>query len=139
MRFRERLHLLLALALLGGVLRPSWAQAKGGSEVTDPRASARVFVQLLAQERYEEAVKNFGSPLNLPATDLRNVWAAIVAKRGAFKKVRSVRLEKTEEYGGRKYEVVLVNCKFSQSDYALRLSYSSGGKITSLWFVPAAK
>lgn len=129
----------LVFALLGGFLVSSWAYAKGDPEVVDPKASAKAFVQLLVQEHYDEAAKNFGKPLNLPAADLRNVWTAIVAKRGTFKKVRNVRLEKAEEYGGQQCEVVLVNCKFSQSDYALRLSYSSEGKITSLWFVPASK
>lgn len=132
---------LVVAALLGGVLFSSLAYAKQEAKADALKASAKAFVGMLAQEDFSNAVRNFGSPLktSLPAEKVRETWKSVLAEHGSFKKIRDVQLGKVEEYGGKKYDVVLVRCEFAQADYTVRVSYNSEKQITSLWFVPTDK
>lgn len=132
----KRFNLLLGLLLSVWI---AWGGERAGAQTTGFKAPARTFVETLAREDFDGAVKSFGPPIksSLTPKELRDTWKSIVAKRGAFKRIVSVEDGKVEEYGSKKYEVVLVKCQFAQSDYVVRVSYNSEGQITSLWFVPA--
>ena len=111
------------------------------AQAVDLKSSARTFVETLAREDFATAVKSFGAPLNnsLPPEELRTSWKAVLAKRGGFQKILGIRIGRVEEYGGQKYDVVIVQCQLERAQMDVRISFSRARQITSLWFVPPEK
>ena len=105
------------------------------------KSVARSFVEAMAREDFAEAVKSFGPPLNgsLPAVELQKTWKAVLTKGGAFQRVIEIQTGRVEEYGGQKYDVVIVRCQLEHAVVDVRMSFDSAARITSLWFVPPGK
>ena len=130
----------LTLILLIGILFSNLANARAAKN-DEPATSARAFVETLAKKDFSAAVKNFGPPLkdSLPSKDLQETWESILSKKGSFQNITGIEAGKAEEYGGRSYQVVIVNCQFERERMNVRISFDGDSKITSLWFVSPDK
>jgi hypothetical protein len=128
-----------AVLLISLMLLPPPAK-RVAAQPFDLKAAASAFVETLARADFAAAVKSFGAPLNrsLPAAELQKTWQGIIAKNGSFAKIVGVQAGPVEEYGGQKYDVVLVQCQLKQAAIVVRLSFNRQAQITSLWFVPPA-
>jgi uncharacterized protein len=134
----KRVNVLLIIVLLIGVVLSLRVGGKVEAKGADLRLAAGAFVEKLARGDFPDAVKSFGPPLNssLPPEELRGTWKSILSRRGAFKKIVGIESDRVEEYGGRRYNVVVVECQFERAKMNVRISFNSAARITSLWFVP---
>ena len=134
----KRVNVSLIITLIIGVMLSLWANGKVEAKRVDLRLAASAFVETLAREDFSDAVKSFGPPLNssLSPEELRETWKSILSKRGAFKKIVGIESGRVEEYGGQKFNVVVVECQFERAKINVRISFNSAARITSLWFVP---
>lgn len=133
---RKDIFLLAVVSLIGIALFTQKVEA----QTVDLNNAARAFVGELAREDFSAAVERFGSPLNdsLPPEELRKTWTGIIAKGGSFTKIVGVE-DRVEEYGGQKYDVVIVHCQLERAETDVRMSFNRRAQITSLWFVPPQK
>ena len=137
----RRTCLALAFVSSAVIALATLPTVKAGARASDLGTSARAFVETLARGDFAEAAKSFGPPLDgsLPPEELRKDWEGITAKGGPLEKVIGVRGGRVEEYAGRKYDVVVVQCRLSRARMNVRISFDRAGRITSLWFVAPDK
>jgi|ERR1041384_770930 hypothetical protein len=136
-----KISCLLIVGLLAGMMLLTQPTKSVAAETVDLKTSARTFVETLAREDFAAAVKSFGQPLDssLPPEELRKTWTMIIAKGGPFVKIAGIETGRGEEYGGQRYDVVLVHCELAHAKMDVRLSFNRTAQITSLWFVPPEK
>lgn len=94
---------------------------------------AGMFVRLMAEAKYEDAVKMMDSKMAgvLPADKLREIWDALVAQVGPFQSIGGSRV--TAESG---YKVVYVTCGFKDATVDTKVVLDKAGKVAGLWFRP---
>lgn len=91
---------------------------------------AKRFVDLLNEEKYEDAVEFFDvsvKPL-VPVNKLKELWKSLENQVGKFKRILGVRDEKADSY-----KIIYVTCEFSLMDVDIRLVFSNK-KIVGLFF-----
>jgi len=124
--------------LLTAVVRSTIAAAADPPEPAnkpDLPASAKHFVELLEKEQFATAVGEFDPVMTraLPAEKLDEVWTTILGQVGSFKKQVGTRTAKAG-----KYEIVFVTCEFEKATLDVKVVFTADGKVTGLFFVPAA-
>ena len=102
---------------------------------SDIELAAKRFVDQLEAGDFAGAVATFDATMTqaMPPDKLEGAWTSVLASAGAFKQQIGVRTEKAQGY-----DVVLVTCQFERGNLDAKVVYSDDGKITGLWFAPAA-
>ncbi|MDX1387586.1 MAG: alpha/beta fold hydrolase [Acidobacteriota bacterium] len=96
---------------------------------------ARVFVTLLSEERFAEAVERYDETMKaaLPEPGLRTTWEKMLLSTGAFQKQVAVRTEKIQGY-----DAVFVTCKFERIYLDIKVVLDRERRVAGLFFHPAA-
>jgi hypothetical protein len=128
---------ILVMCLFGPPAASAAADKKAPEKeapASDVQTKATQFVDLLAAGDFKSAVNEFDATMKeaLPEEKLREVWGAIVAQGGAFKKRGGVRVEKDPEY-----QIVFVRCEFEKAPLDAKVVYNVRKQIAGLFFVPA--
>jgi hypothetical protein len=130
-RYQTVGSLVIALALCWSAV----AQEKKEEEPQEspPQKAAVALVQLLEQEKFEEATKSFDETMlkAMPADVLKSTWETIQSQAGEFKKQVRNRLESAEEY-----DTVIVSCEFARVKVDTRVVFDKQQKIAGLFFQP---
>ncbi|MFO0601020.1 MAG: alpha/beta fold hydrolase [Myxococcaceae bacterium] len=94
----------------------------------------REIVALLDKNAFDDTVKRFNADMAaaLPAAQLKQAWDAVGQQFGAFKEVRSVRIEKKDEY-----RIALLLCAFEKADLLVTVSVDPKNQVGGLFFRPA--
>jgi hypothetical protein len=126
---RKNMCFIILLAFL-----VSLGACSGGDD--QYQQSARAFVDLLANEQFEDAVDTFDQTMKsaFPSDKLEEVWTQILDKAGTFQKQLSTR---QEEY--LQYEIVFVTCQFENGKLDVKVVYNQSKQVAGLFFVPAQK
>jgi hypothetical protein len=105
-----------------------------GPETDALSSQATAFVALLAKEDYKKAVKDFSDAMNekLPPEKLQELWNAIIAQAGPFKKQAGTRITEIMEY-----HPVYVTCEFEKVTLDLKVAIDGAKKIAGLSVVPS--
>jgi hypothetical protein len=121
------LELLSSLAACGPTPTP------GPTPIADLTVAARVFVDYLDNDRYQDAEAMFSSQFAqaLPAAQLQGAWQAVLSAEGNFQAIYDTRVA-TEQ----NFDVVYVTCLFDKGPLDLRLVFDDQGQIAGLAFVP---
>ena len=125
---------LLSVVLLTVVAALSHAQRGPETPLRDLESSAKEFVQLLVQEKYDSATENFDSTMMrvMPPAKLEEVWKGILISVGPFKAQRRTRTEKVA-----KYDIVYVTCDFEKLALDVKVVFDSERKVSGLFFTRA--
>ncbi len=96
--------------------------------------AARDFVDLIVEEKFDDAVKSFDSTMEalFPAGKLGQVWEKLQQQVGTFEKQLGTRTEKID-----KYDVVFVTCKFAYATLDAKVVFNSEKQIAGLFFIPS--
>ena len=124
----KSLSLILSLSLSLVLLLGS---AGSAAEVPDYTGLAKQFVQLLSEERYADAVKNFDAAMTqaMSADALQAVWKQVQNSAGAFRKIMGTTLQIQPPY-----VTIRLNCAFAAKAILTRVVFDRSGKITGLFF-----
>src|SRR5262249_37388945 len=97
--------------------------------------AARAFIEQLSQGEFARATDGFDATMRkaLPPDELKKTWEKVVGDAGAYQKQLGSRAGKTGAYG-----VIVVTCQFTKSKQDVRVVFDKDGKITGLFFRPAA-
>jgi len=108
--------------------RPEEIKSKDNAEV------AKELVNLLAEGKYEDAVKEFDINMEkaLPPAKLKEAWETVIKESGEFKEQVGTRSEKMD-----RYEAVFVTCKFENTTIDAKVVFDQNKKIAGLFFVPS--
>lgn len=111
----------------------SWAQQQKVLPSIDIATSAKEFVELLAKEDFQNAVKKFNVTMKtaLPPDKLGELWKSIIGQVGPFKKQISTRVENAGQY-----DIVFVTVEFEKSPLDIKISFNNSKEIAGLFFVP---
>lgn len=94
--------------------------------------AARDFIDLLVDEKFDDAVKSFDSTMKtlFSAGMWGEVWEKLQQQVGAFEQKMDARIEKID-----KYDVVFVTCKFAYATIDAKVVFNSERQIAGLFFV----
>lgn len=120
----KKLILIVLIVIIAGFL----------SHATESEKAAKDFVDLLVQEKFEDAAMRFDATMTkmLPTKRLQQIWKDLLAQMGAFQQQQSVRTEKLGPY-----TVVLVTCKFANVLLDVKVVYNKDQQVAGLYFAPA--
>src|SRR5262245_32624573 len=118
---------LLPAALLAAQApddKPAKLQAKGAA-----------FIDLLVKGDFAKAVADFDEEMKkkLPVDKLEELWTKVTKQLGPLQKQGPARSTKAA-----KYDAVLIACHFKSLTLDARIVFTDDGRITGLFFVPAA-
>ena len=124
--------LFLAFVLFAAVL-VSHAQVPAPPKQGDNEASAKHFVELFTAKDFAFASQFFDETLKtaMPADKSLELWQALNAQFGNFKKQTGTRKEKTGQF-----EIVYVTSEFEKESIDFKLVFNQAGQITGLFIVP---
>ena len=127
--FRLRVVVAFAVSLFF-----AWPHV-GVASQPDPKARAQEFVEQLNTGAYDQAVNAFDATMRgaMSAKKLQEAWQSLSPKAGSFKEIVGVALVKKG-----KYDIAAVTCRFEKGQLDVRVVYDSEGKVSGLWFSPAA-
>jgi pimeloyl-ACP methyl ester carboxylesterase len=116
--------------------------ANGAAEQTGEKAvpaaekAANEFIQLLQQEKFEDATKRFDATMTkaMSTAELQKLWLAVVQQNGAFKKTEKGRVLHVTNY-----DVVDTPCEFEKSGLVVRVAFDKQLQVAGLFFLPANK
>lgn len=102
-------------------------------QAVNPEAIARDTVADLHARAFERVTKRFDTKMRdaLPAEKLRPVWDSVTKQFGAFKNVKSVRVEKRDPM-----QVAVVSAAFEKSELDITIAVDPEGKVSGLFFKP---
>jgi fermentation-respiration switch protein FrsA (DUF1100 family) len=111
-------------------------QGAGEKQVSPAEKAANEFIQLLEQQKFEDATKRFDATMTkaLSTAELQKVWLAAVEQNGAFKKTEPGRVLHVTNY-----DVVDTPCEFEKSSLVVRVAFDKQLQVAGLFFLPAAK
>ena len=97
----------------------------------DHSQAANEFVDMLVAGEFAKAEATFDPTMQqaLPEDKLREAWASIIAKTGAFRSRGAV--ISTREAG---FEIIYVPCVFEQGALDCKVVYNKAGRVSGLWF-----
>ena len=121
--------LLAAVVLAFFSALPVWAQQPVRKPV------ARDLLQMMQKSEFPGAVSLFDAKMRevLPEGKLKGVWEGLAAKAGRFEYFGPAR---TETAGG--MQVALVLCVFEKGAFDAKVVVDGEGKVSGLFFLPAA-
>ncbi len=124
------LGLLLSLLLLPSILP---AQPLALTPPKDPAATATDLIDRLAKGDFQAAASPFDEAMRAaaPPKKLSEVWTALQAQIGPYKRRVGVRTEKQGTY-----TVVFVTAEFERSTVDFKVAIDEGGKIGGFFVVP---
>ncbi len=91
------------------------------------------FVDLLAAEKFDEAVSTFDSTMTrvMPAADLKKVWEQVCDQAGSFQ-----RYGKIMRLPAGKYTIYLVRSTFAKYDLDIKVVLDKQNRVSGLFFQP---
>src|SRR5438105_664259 len=94
---------------------------------TNHAGQAKAFVELMSRGEFAKAVEPFDEAMQkaMPADKLKETWAALIEKIGAFKEATGTRSEMRG-----KYEMIFVTCTFEKMKLDLRVAFDTDHKIS---------
>jgi uncharacterized protein len=115
---------------------PSISAAQQPAATEELTAMAKQFVDLLAKEEFANAVKNFDATMTrlIPEAKMRELWTALNAQVGAYKKQLATRTEKVNNY-----DVIVVTCEFERIPIDVRIVFDKQKRISGLFYLPVEK
>ena len=118
---------LLSLALLA-----SANSLAASAPAADPVASAKAFVETMAQGHFTRAEADFTAQMRqaAPPAKLRQLWKALIRHGGAFEKTGATR---TMHEDG--YTAVIVRTEFKKSPIGLEVAFDAADRIAGLHLV----
>ena len=124
---------VLAVIVMVFLVAVGLTNARDGSSLDDKKQKARVFVDLLIEERFEDAAANFDKTMKnaLPVERLSEVWKATTGQAGPFEKKLGTRADKYLWS-----DIIYVTCKFQAGPLDIKVVYDRNGMVSGLWFVP---
>lgn len=116
------------------------AGASGLSQTADKpadklRVKATAFLECLHKGEFARAAADFDETMNkkLPVDKLEELWKTLTKQLGSPQKFGPPRSSKADQL-----DVVLIACHFKELALDARLVFAADGRITGLFFVPAA-
>lgn len=99
----------------------------------DVEGLARDVVADLSARGFDRVSKRFDPQMAaaLPTPKLASVWDGVVSQFGAFKSIKSVRIEPKDAY-----QVALIAAVFEKSDLLITLSFDGQGRVAGMFFKP---
>ena len=130
MRLNAGFLLPLLLALSAVSQPPSIEIAKPHG----PTAAATAFLDLLVKGDFQAAAQNFAAPMKAaaPPAKLAEIWSAIQAQLGPYKRRVATRAVKEAPY-----DVVLATTEFERGTVDLKVVLDQRGRIAGFFLVPA--
>ena len=127
---RIRTVIIILFAFVVSVL----TGACGDRSTGELEQAARDFIDLLVEEKFDDAVKSFDSTMKtqFPAEKLDETWEELQQQVGAFEQQMDARIEKID-----KYDLVFVTCKFANMTLDAKVVFNSEQQIAGLWFIPS--
>jgi uncharacterized protein len=128
---RLLIGVLIFLLSLSAPWRLAAAQQAAGTE--ELQALAKQFIDLLASHDFARARQNFDATMAnaLSQEKLSELWSALDAQAGAYRKQLATRSEKQGSY-----DVVLVTCEFARLSLDAKVVFDAQKRIAGLFFVP---
>ncbi|MGA7936823.1 MAG: alpha/beta fold hydrolase [Kovacikia sp.] len=110
------------------------ADARQPKATQDLKATASQVVDLLAKGKFAEVTQKFDPTMQkgLSTEKLKQIWQAVVAEAGPFKRQISSRTEKVQQY-----DVVSVTCEFAKAKLDVQLTFDRAQKIAGLHLLPS--
>jgi len=106
----------------------------GGDDLSGEQISiAREFVDLLVEEKFEQAAEYFDGNMRagLPIEKLSQLWNSLYNQMGGFKSQLGVRTAIISEY-----DVVFITCEFDNGTLDIKVVLNSAGQVAGLFFLP---
>jgi dienelactone hydrolase len=136
------LALLLATAAVAvyGQDRPNSPATKSLTDKkigqTEPVEMAKALVAQMASGQFDKAIQPFDDTMNrvLPSGTLKEAWDGVVKQFGPLSRSTETRTETIQQY-----KVVYVTCEFQRGPVDVKVVFTSGNKVTGLFFVPSGK
>ncbi|MBL8911571.1 MAG: alpha/beta fold hydrolase [Archangium sp.] len=102
---------------------------------SETESLARDVVSDLSARGFDRVSKRFDSQMAaaLPTPKLASVWDGVVTQFGAFKTIKSVRIEPKDAF-----QVALIAAQFEKSDLLITLSFNAQGQVAGMFFKPIA-
>jgi len=90
----------------------------------------------MAAGRFDKAIEPFDDTMKrvLPADKLKPAWDGVIEQYGSLQRTTEARTETIQ-----KYKAVFVSCEFQQGPLDVKVVFTSGNKITGLFFTPSGK
>ncbi len=133
MQLNARLGTVVAAVLAVTLRAPADDSAKAKAAGLPGKASA--FVESLAKDDFAKAAADFDATMKekLPVAKLEEMWKSMTKQLGPLQKHGVPRPIKAG-----KYDAALVACQFKKMTLDARIVFAEEGRITGLFFVPAA-
>jgi hypothetical protein len=132
----EKMRKKAAFIALLVFLASLFACTAGKDEKDEFEQAGSKFVELLVEERFEDAAHTFDQTMEetISPEQLGELWDQILEKTGTFQKQLSTRRETYLQY-----EIVLVTCEFDNGKLDGRVVYNKSKQVSGLQFVPTQK
>jgi len=109
------------------------SQTLPASASTEAEPLAKRFVSFLADEDFQQAVACFDATMKaaLPLDKLKETWANLLQKAGAFQKMGGTRANTFQQY-----RIVFVTCRFQKQPVTVKVVVDRAGQVAGLFFLP---
>jgi hypothetical protein len=134
MKFITRIiQFVLLMGLFSSCSAAPGSDAPVTGSVLEERA--REFVTRMEAGQYKEARQDFDTTMRLALSQkkLQDLWATLQEQAGTFDKQGETRRETQGDY-----QIVYVTCRFGLGALDVKVVFNSKGKISGLFFQPAA-
>jgi hypothetical protein len=133
LRFISR---LLVLIMIGQVI--CQAQTPKSGKPTPNMKKAQSLVENLVKGDYAKVTKAFNAETKnrLPVSKVEEIWRAILAQAGAFKKQLSTESSQVRDKD-QLYEVVVVKCQFERAALNVRVVFDTSDRVAGLFVANA--
>lgn len=93
--------------------------------------TAKDFIDLLAHEKFAEAIKLFTEESTKPLSEniLASIWKSLIFTLGKFNGILDIKTPETQIY-----KIVIVSCDFELGTLKIQISFDRGSKIAGLYF-----
>jgi len=107
-----------------------------GAKTDERTEMARQLVARMASGQFDKASEPFDDTMKrvLPADKLKQAWDSVAKQYGPLQRTTEARTETVL-----KYKVVFVTCEFQRGPLDVKVVFTSGNKITGLFFTPSGK
>lgn len=108
------------------------AQQAPAAQVTDVAPLGAAFVEKMSRQEFAALIEQFTPAMKAAAGEpqLRAIWASLVMQGGAFKRVKSTRVESSPTY-----QRVFVTCEFERAIIDLQVGFNPSNQVGGLGIV----
>ncbi len=126
-----RTRLLIAVVVVAASLQLVDAQVPA-VQANDVAPLGAAFVEKMSRQEFAALIEQFTPAMKAAADEskLRMIWASLVMQGGAFKRVKSTRVESTPTY-----QRVFVTCEFDRAVIELQVGFNPSHQVGGLGIV----